>query len=43
MSTISQLPAQLTLRKFRGDDLVVSLDFDNLGTSVSSTTVYIIT
>jgi hypothetical protein len=28
MATISQLPAQLTLRKFRGDDLVVSLDFD---------------
>lgn len=28
MATISQLPAPVTLRKFRGDELDVTLDFD---------------
>lgn len=28
MATISQLPAEVTLRKFRGDELNVTVDFD---------------
>lgn len=41
MATISQLPANVTLRKFRGDEILVAFDFDiDLSGYTFSTDIY---
>lgn len=44
MATISQLPANVTLRKFRGDEFLVAFDFDiDLSGYTFSTDIYTLT